>query len=166
MKIYYFDQSNTGMGHIPVSTLAADYSYNVTLSGDLLSLDSIQTPHLDFTLGQKYLFTQNDSTNAGYKLTFPYYDFSSQLWTDSTLGITPHGVPCYKINWTFSRKSIQLFFIERMFSIKKEFTEKTPPPFPNDNSENYHFVTPIYNSITITTSLYKPIKIQDGQYTK
>lgn len=93
MKIYYFDQSNTGMGHIPASTLVVDYSYNVTLSGDLLSLDSIQTPHLEFTLGQKYLFTQNDSTNAGYKLTFPYYDFSSQLWTDSTLGLTPHGVP-------------------------------------------------------------------------
>ena len=96
MKIYYFDANQSGMGHAPPNTLVnIDSSYSVTVdsSTDTISLNNAPEPSVQFITGQRYLFTQDDSTNANYKITFPEFDFATNTWLDSTRGVTPHGVP-------------------------------------------------------------------------
>lgn len=96
MKIYYFDASQSGMGNAPPNTLAnIDSSYSVTVdsSTDTISLNNAPEPSVQFITGQRYLFTQDDVTNANYKITFPEFDFATNTWLDSTRGVTPHGVP-------------------------------------------------------------------------
>jgi hypothetical protein len=68
-QLYAFNDLSTNMGYSPPPA-SPDFSYNVTVSGGVFSLNGVPKLAIDFDASKTYLFIQSDPTNVGNPMIF------------------------------------------------------------------------------------------------
>ena len=90
--VYYFENTNTGMGYVEAPVTANTYTVVVSYGDFYINTGSgsVKRPEITFTDGQTYVFDQSDSTNTGYPIVFGETRDSTPYYTD---GVTVVGTP-------------------------------------------------------------------------
>ena len=90
--VYYFENTNTGMGYVEAPVTANTYTVVVSYGDFYINTGSgsVKRPEITFTDGQTYVFDQSDSTNTGYPIVFGETRDSTPYYTN---GVTVVGTP-------------------------------------------------------------------------
>ena len=67
--LYAYNLIKPHMGYSP-PPVSPDFSYNVSVSGDIFYLNNIAAPYIDFDINKSYLFVQSDTTNNNNPIIF------------------------------------------------------------------------------------------------
>ena len=110
--VYYFENTNTGMGYVEAPVTANTYTVVVSYGDFYINTGSgsVKRPEITFTDGQTYVFDQSDSTNTGYPIVFGETRDSTPYYTNGVTVVGTLGQPGAYTRFDYTGSTALFYF--------------------------------------------------------